>query len=294
MAVDGSTERHRTNLLVFPRLCYPQPNIARPTLYSIYDTARTWSWSEEREKNSTKFQFLANFTSTTGMVNSFDCCSIDERVELLEIHHSPNSHFHTTGREALPPAMPRHTSQPHTTNELGPQGNHIWGYILDRPTPPASEESMHLMADIQVQYTQDWMMLRSPTKPLAGNTKEPESSRRSMPAGTKVDSAQAALELQRLTSTGLRIVSRIKEVTMVKPRNSIVNLNWTSHVEAACLEFFSGTNISRFLNLFWAGWYPNWPVIHKPTFNLSTTMDILVAAMVVIGKSRLINLIRPH
>ncbi|EXJ69403.1 uncharacterized protein A1O5_07439 [Cladophialophora psammophila CBS 110553] len=283
MEADEPTELYQPNLFLSPNLHYPHHNITRPTLHTIHDSTTTWPWGDKYQKHLITFQFLANFTSTTGLVNSFDCCSVEERLELLKSYDKPNSQIHGVVREASPPAKPRRTNQPPPTNPLAFQRNHIWGYVLDQPTPPASEEPMLPMADIQVQYTQNWMMLKPPTKSPAENINKPGSSGRSTRAGGKIDSEQAAFELQLLTSTGLRIVSRIKEVVMVKPRNSIVNLNWASHVEDACLEFFSPTNISRFLNLFWAGWYPNWPVIHKPTFALPTTMDILIAAMVVIG-----------
>jgi hypothetical protein len=49
------------------------------------------------------------------------------------------------------------------------------------------------------------------------------------------------------------------------------------------LEFFSPVKLGRFLDLFWAGWYPHCPIIHKPTFDVSEASCSLVASMAMIG-----------
>lgn len=292
MEADDLTELYQPTQLLFPPSYWPHVDVARPALYTVHNPTRTWLWGAGNQKSLTTFQFLANFTSTTGLANSFDCCSVEERSELLKSHHRSSLQTPTVVREASKPAKPTCTTQHPITNSLSFQQNHIWGYILDKPTLPTSEDSVLPKADIQAQYTQNWMMPKSRAKLPFESVNESRSPEKFTAVGGRTAVEQAALESQLLASTGLRIVSRIKEVTMVKPRNSIVDLNWTSHVEDACLEFFSSTNISRFLILFWAGWYPNWPTIHRPTFTLPETMDILVAAMVVIGKLRFMKAMR--
>ena len=69
------------------------------------------------------------------------------------------------------------------------------------------------------------------------------------------------------------IVSRIKEVVCLKPRNSIITISWSSVLEEISLQFFSPPNIRKFLGLYWACWHPNWPVIHKPTFSPLTAQS---------------------
>ncbi|KAF5555747.1 hypothetical protein FMEXI_1434 [Fusarium mexicanum] len=79
------------------------------------------------------------------------------------------------------------------------------------------------------------------------------------------------------------IVSIIKR-TLTRPRlYSNVGIEWSPIVEKACLDFFSPCNLHRFLRLFWSGWYPNSPIIHKPTFNPKAESPGLIASMVVLG-----------
>ncbi|KAH7171641.1 hypothetical protein DER46DRAFT_499371 [Fusarium sp. MPI-SDFR-AT-0072] len=64
---------------------------------------------------------------------------------------------------------------------------------------------------------------------------------------------------------------------------SNVGIEWSPVVERACFDFFSPCNLHRFLLLFWSGWYPNSPIIHKPTFNIETEPPGLIASMAVLG-----------
>ncbi|EXJ75824.1 uncharacterized protein A1O5_00331 [Cladophialophora psammophila CBS 110553] len=93
------------------------------------------------------------------------------------------------------------------------------------------------------------------------------------------------LDSDPLAFKALDIVSRVKEATMLKPRNSIIPFTWSAMVEETCLRFFSPSNLSKFIEWYWISWYPHWPVIHKPTFQASATPSTLVAAMVLIGAS---------
>ncbi|KAF1990968.1 hypothetical protein K402DRAFT_323546 [Aulographum hederae CBS 113979] len=79
------------------------------------------------------------------------------------------------------------------------------------------------------------------------------------------------------------IVSRIKEAVERKPRNSVIPFDWSSLLESMCVSFFSPPNIRRLVDLFWSGWYPHWPVIHKPSFDPSVTPVTLLASMMLIG-----------
>jgi hypothetical protein len=79
------------------------------------------------------------------------------------------------------------------------------------------------------------------------------------------------------------IVSRIKEAVQKKPRNSIITFDWSPLLEGMCVSFFSPPNIRRLIDTFWAGWYPHWPVIHRPSFDPSITPVTLLASMMLIG-----------
>ncbi|KAF5671895.1 hypothetical protein FDENT_10741 [Fusarium denticulatum] len=88
---------------------------------------------------------------------------------------------------------------------------------------------------------------------------------------------------QTLSVKTREIVGIIKR-TMTRTRScSTSGIEWSPIVENACLDFFSPCNIHRFLRLFWSGWYPNSPIIHKPTFNPEAEPPALIASMAVLG-----------
>ncbi|PYI07315.1 hypothetical protein BO78DRAFT_313470 [Aspergillus sclerotiicarbonarius CBS 121057] len=53
--------------------------------------------------------------------------------------------------------------------------------------------------------------------------------------------------------------------------------------DSADTAWFSPANIGRFLTLFWEIWYPNCPILHKPTFCIDTAPVTLLVAMLLIG-----------
>ncbi|KAJ5970908.1 uncharacterized protein N7479_000826 [Penicillium vulpinum] len=79
------------------------------------------------------------------------------------------------------------------------------------------------------------------------------------------------------------ILLLIEEVVTIKPRNSSVSLDWSSALKDACLQFFSPSNIRRFLGFYWAIWHPNVNFVHRPTFDMLAAKPTLLAAMALIG-----------
>ncbi|KAF4334676.1 hypothetical protein FBEOM_11509 [Fusarium beomiforme] len=61
--------------------------------------------------------------------------------------------------------------------------------------------------------------------------------------------------------------------------------SWSESRERSCARFFSPTNIDVFLRIFFQIWHPNWPVIHKPTFDPTIKSPKLIAALSLIGAS---------
>ncbi|OAL34340.1 hypothetical protein AYO20_06393 [Fonsecaea nubica] len=61
--------------------------------------------------------------------------------------------------------------------------------------------------------------------------------------------------------------------------------DWSTLKESACVHFFQPSNLQRYLEYYWVLWYPNWPTIHKPSFNAATCPCRLLAPMAVIGAS---------
>ncbi|KNA98143.1 hypothetical protein FOXG_18347 [Fusarium oxysporum f. sp. lycopersici 4287] len=88
---------------------------------------------------------------------------------------------------------------------------------------------------------------------------------------------------QDLTAKTGEILGMIKR-TLTRTRScSHASIEWSPIVEKACLDFFSPSNLHRFILLFWSGWYPNSPIIHKPTFNSEAEPPGLIASMAVLG-----------
>lgn len=58
---------------------------------------------------------------------------------------------------------------------------------------------------------------------------------------------------------------------------------WTAETHDAATHFFSPANTHRFLTYFWALWYPNCPIVHRPFFDPATASPVLVAVMMIIG-----------
>ncbi|CAG7557605.1 unnamed protein product [Fusarium equiseti] len=88
-----------------------------------------------------------------------------------------------------------------------------------------------------------------------------------------------------LVSQTHQILLNIKEVVTVKPRNSVVELEWSTVLEQTCMQFFSPRNLRKFLALYWHVWHPNVNFVHRSTFEPAKAKSILVAAMALIGAS---------
>jgi hypothetical protein len=79
------------------------------------------------------------------------------------------------------------------------------------------------------------------------------------------------------------IVSHVREITVMKHHQSPINMIWSTPLEALCYEFFHPIALQKHLALFWSCWYPNWPTIHRPTFDVTKKSPTLVAAMALVG-----------
>ncbi|KAH8816618.1 hypothetical protein F5884DRAFT_776811 [Xylogone sp. PMI_703] len=53
--------------------------------------------------------------------------------------------------------------------------------------------------------------------------------------------------------------------------------------DKACVQFLNPVNIERFLDLYWTRWHSNWPVIHKPTFDINNSPVLLLLVMALTG-----------
>lgn len=88
---------------------------------------------------------------------------------------------------------------------------------------------------------------------------------------------------QDLAAKTREIVGMVKGALTRTRLYSNASIGWSPVVERACFDFFSPCNLHRFLRLFWYGWYPNSPIIHKPSFNPEAEPSGMLASMAVLG-----------
>lgn len=155
------------------------------------------------------FHFLDNFTRKSGLVDSFDCGTFEQRLEVEAIHRSGEGNV-------------IQTTEP---DEVV----HLNSSLMDHPQP----QPLDLQDPLIIQTHQ--------------------------------------------------ILLDIKQVVTVKPRNSVVELEWSTILEQTCIQFFSPHNLRKYLALFWHIWHPNVNFVHRPTFDPVTSKSILVACMALIG-----------
>ncbi|OQE29966.1 hypothetical protein PENSTE_c002G09532 [Penicillium steckii] len=86
-----------------------------------------------------------------------------------------------------------------------------------------------------------------------------------------------------LRQTTEEIVRLLERVTKSKSEGEVELSPWSSSLEDACLKFFAPPNLRRFLNLFWGSWYPNCPIIHKPSFATRPVSGVLFITITLIG-----------
>uniref|UniRef100_A0A093VGT3 Zinc-type alcohol dehydrogenase-like protein n=1 Tax=Talaromyces marneffei PM1 TaxID=1077442 RepID=A0A093VGT3_TALMA len=80
-----------------------------------------------------------------------------------------------------------------------------------------------------------------------------------------------------------QILLLLKEVVIIKPRNSCVTISWSRDVERRCLQFFSPSSLRKYIELYWSIWSPNVNFLHRPSFSAANSKPILLASMAIIG-----------
>ncbi|KAI0528458.1 hypothetical protein GGR58DRAFT_309998 [Xylaria digitata] len=198
-----------------------------------------------------KLSFLARFTSTDGIGDSFECGDPEQRKQFMSLLSQGQLRGHGIDGQATDALMPR--AIPFEL-DIGLDISQVQAPILfaqtcDTPGNPNLMGNMFASNDApHTDKFQDW---------LVGD----------------------------LSSRTQEIVSGIQDVVHNKPRKSPIKITWSPSREMLCYRFFSPSNLERFLAAFWAMWYPNWPVFHKPTFFAAQKPGTLLAAMAIIGAS---------
>ncbi|GES65960.1 hypothetical protein ATEIFO6365_0012035200 [Aspergillus terreus] len=79
------------------------------------------------------------------------------------------------------------------------------------------------------------------------------------------------------------IIARLETLVVGKRDKTVITIDWDPSTQELCHSFFTPSNIHRYLGYFWSLWYPNCPIVHRPSFNPQTAPAALVAVMVIIG-----------
>ncbi|GAD92349.1 hypothetical protein PVAR5_0940 [Paecilomyces variotii No. 5] len=87
--------------------------------------------------------------------------------------------------------------------------------------------------------------------------------------------------LDPLSETSHRAIARLRDIISTKHHGG--QRPWSLATEELCLQLFLPARLRLFIDMFWCQWYPNSPIIHKPTFNVETAPEELLYPMVVLG-----------
>ena len=224
------------------------------------------------------FTFLSRFTSATGLANCFECGTLFERQNLVKEHLRMQqlSRCHSgAGTEwytalASSQTYPQYRTQSSSVkDDFRPQHESVRLGTTRHPPSTVSVDafSMHVFSNQRQNLGLD--AATSGVMASYGFT-DSESH------WSRWSSDELALKTH-------EIVASIQDITCSKPRGSKIALNWSPLLQSMCYDFFSPTNLRKFLLLFWCCWYPNCPIIHKPTFVVSTASPMLVTSMILIG-----------
>jgi hypothetical protein len=167
--------------------------------------------------------FLDNFTTKSGLAQSFDCGSVEQRQKALSFYSSKSA---VQGAASVSLAT----------------------FSAGSPSIPGKVET-----SLGVQ-----------------------------------DAASAAMSVPQWLSDPMslkshEILASIKDIVIHRSGQRTVTLTWSSTVQDSCAQFFSPSNIRRYLGLYWALWHPNVNIMHKPTFDPLSSKAYLLATMCLIG-----------
>lgn len=198
-----------------------------------------------------KLSFLARFTSTDGIGNSFACGDAEQRRQIMMF--------------LLQGQLCRQDIDICST-----------GIIMAQPGP------LNLDLELGMSHGQAPLLFHT-----EWNKQQGEMSRDNIfdtSDALRTSAVQDAL-FDDLASRTQEIVLGIRDVVRHRSRKSPITITWSPSRETLCYRFFSPENLERFLLAFWAMWYPNWPVFHRPTFVAARKPGTLLAAMALIGAS---------
>jgi Fungal specific transcription factor domain len=230
-----------------------------------------------------QFVFLSRFTTRRCLADIFECGSVEARQKIAvdypeqadysdEDYHQYSNREHTVSSQRSPF---RETAEPCLTEvEQQPLSWLLGGASVVRSAsqtdPHGAITHAHMTSTLQ---TDTWQSQRTNFPALAEDSLRHDAN----------DFFSLAHSFDDTASKTSQITERLKEVISHSQRSRESILYWSPLVENMCRQFFSPKNIRKFLLLFWSSWYPNCPIVHRPTFDSTENSTPLLASMVIIG-----------
>lgn len=194
----------------------------------------------------TRLYFLDHFTSVTGFADSFECGSAAEMKDLTRsVQESSDKNPEKDGTK--------------------------WGQLSHLNS--SSQEIVQLS-----EFTVPTEVIWNPQQARGSS-----SFFGDVPEGTYFGSEDWLSDS--LVGVTNNIVSGLKVATQHRNSGSPITFDWSTLIEQICVQFFSPPNIKKYLLFFWSFWYPNCPIIHKPTFDIHNAPHTLLVPMLLIGAS---------
>ncbi|KAK0387434.1 hypothetical protein NLU13_5746 [Sarocladium strictum] len=207
-----------------------------------------------------RFAFLSRVAKDVGIANTFECGTLQERrkaAQTWQVHISKGSFLtDSISWEYCRGDTSRTTCLDDTNSVFDTSGEFNFLMALGASEPQVAWPSPGDYLDRPGDFT----------SPLLQTPSLQDESRSSL-------------------SRSNSIVALLRDTILTKHRPDIISMSWSDSLEALCHEFFHRDQLQRFLDFFWAFWKPNWPSIHRPTFDPSRASLSLTAAMALLGAS---------
>lgn len=179
--------------------------------------------SDDGNEGNRSLTFLANFTSKTGLVSSFDCGTLEQRWRVAVSFTNSVAESSTIEPSAI---------------------------------STSSNSSISIIRDAKISGTNKAYSVHTAVRQWLADP---------------------------LSLKSHEIITSVKDIVLNKSKNSCVSFPWSTTVQDICVRFFSPMNIRKYLYFYWAIWHPNVNIVHKPTFDPSSSKPELIAAMSLIG-----------
>lgn len=226
------------------------------------------------------FPFLGSIARSSGLANCFECGSGERRSVLPHTAWKSNTYRETSSPLITGPhshgAFASHSPNSDATSL---ESEYCW------PMPTFANVS-----GAPLEAHQHWSdSINLGSVPLANTCSPRLNSTPQLPRGAHDSSFSPSPRSilhdhsSFLSTKCYQIINEIRQAVINKNQDSIITISWTDSLNALSYEFFHPVKVERFLALFWSCWHPNWPVVHRPTFDPVTSQLGLLMAVLLIG-----------